>query len=443
MKILLLNQCFYPDVVSTAQYLTDLATELVKRGHSVTVITGDRGYDDPTIRFPRRQKWKGINIVRIPSLAFGKQTKWRRALNFASFLGFCAFRLLILHRFDVVVALTSPPLISFLAALFVRLKGGRFCFWVMDLNPDEAIAAGWLKKNSFTANSLKRLLNYSLRHAAEIIVLDRFMKNRILAKGVDAERITIIPPWSRDDVIHYSPEGRKAFRARHGLSDKFVVMYSGNHSPCHPLDTLLESARRLSNRNEVVFCFVGGGNERTKVTGFAVEHHLNNVKCLPYQPLDELAGSLSGADLHTIVMGEEFAGIVHPCKIYNIMAVRSPSLYIGPEKSHVTDIAKQESTSGQFYLVRHGDVDGVVAAILESAGRGQLRHARDQWDEHASSFSRESLLPQMIRLIESEPGASGVADDNHMTANLRLDKAVVISASGTATPESTFRATTD
>jgi hypothetical protein len=163
-----------------------------------------------------------------------------------------------------------------------------------------------------------------------------------------------------------------------------------------------------------------------------VDHPLNNLKCLPYQSLEELAGSLSAADLHTIVMGEEFAGIVHPCKIYNIMAVGSPCLYIGPEKSHVTDIAKQARSSGQFYLLRHGDVDGVVAAILESAGRGQLPQAREQWD-----------LPQMIRLIESEPGAAGAADDNHITPDLRLDKAIVISASCTATNESTYRATTD
>jgi hypothetical protein len=174
-----------------------------------------------------------------------------------------------------------------------------------------------------------------------------------------------------------------------------------------------------------------------------VDHRLNNLKCLPYQSLEELAGSLSAADLHTIVMGEEFAGIVHPCKIYNIMAVGSPCLYIGPEKSHVTDIAKQARSSGQFYLLRHGDVDGVVAAILESAGRGQLPQAREQWDEKTSSFSRKSLLPQMIRLIESEPGAAGAADDNHITPDLRLDKAIVISASCTATNESTYRATTD
>jgi colanic acid biosynthesis glycosyl transferase WcaI len=63
----------------------------------------------------------------------------------------CSLRCSLCARFDVVVALTSPPLISFLAALFVKLKGGKFCFWVMDLNPDEAIAAGWLTTEFVTS----------------------------------------------------------------------------------------------------------------------------------------------------------------------------------------------------------------------------------------------------------------------------------------------------
>ena len=86
MKILLLNQCFYPDVVATAQQLTDLAVGLTKEGHRVTVIASDRGYDDPSKRFLRRETWNGIKIIRIPSLGLGKAAKWRRAANFASFL---------------------------------------------------------------------------------------------------------------------------------------------------------------------------------------------------------------------------------------------------------------------------------------------------------------------------------------------------------------------
>jgi colanic acid biosynthesis glycosyl transferase WcaI len=392
LKILLLNQCFYPDVVSTAQHLTDLATELSSRGHKVTVLASDRGYDDSTRRFARREEWNGITIIRIPTLSLGKSSRWRRAFNFGSFLLICALRLLTLPRFDVVVALTSPPLISFLAALFVKLKGGSFCFWVMDLNPDEAIAAGWLDERSPATRLFQRMLNYSLRHAERTIVLDRFMKDRVVDKGADPARIAIVPPWSHDDKVKYSETGRKAFRQAHGLADKFVVMYSGNHSPCHPLDTLLEAVLALRARSDIVFCFVGGGSEQKKVREFASQHSLNNVKCLPYQSLNELSSSLSAADLHVVVMGEKFAGIVHPCKVYNIMSVGAPTLYIGPQPSHVTDIASQY---GKFVLTRHGDVEAVTDGILEAM----------QFNERPSmgdAFSKEKLLTQLIALIEEK-----------------------------------------
>jgi glycosyltransferase involved in cell wall biosynthesis len=385
MRILLLNQCFYPDVVSTAQHLTDLATALASRGHEVTVVTSDRGYDDPSTRFKRRERWHDIDIIRIPSLSFGKQSRLRRAFNFGSFLLVCSLRLLTLGRFDVTIALTSPPLISFLAALFVKLKGGKFCFWVMDLNPDEAIAAGWLDEESLTSRLLQRMLHYSFSVAAQTIVLDRFMKERVVAKGVNPERVTILPPWSHDDHVSYSETGREAFRELHGLTDKFVVMYSGNHSPCHPLDTLLNAARELEARSEIVFCFIGGGSELVKVR----ESGLSNVKCLPYQPLDELSSSLSAADLHVVVMGEKFAGIVHPCKVYNILAVGAPVLYIGPEPSHVTDIASQH---GQFFHARHDDVQGVVSAILQA----REIHVR----QPVQAFSKQTLLSELIASIE-------------------------------------------
>jgi glycosyltransferase involved in cell wall biosynthesis len=273
----------------------------------------------------------------------------------------------------------------------VKFKGGSFCFWVMDLNPDEAIAAGWLDRDSTATRLLQRMLNYSFRQSTRTIVLDRFMKERVVAKGLDAARIAVVPPWSHDDRISYSEAGREAFRRQHGLVDGFVVMYSGNHSPCHPLDTLLDAALALKARTEIVFCFVGGGSEQAKVRAFACQHELKNVKCLPYQPLNELSSSLSAADLHAVVMGEAFVGIVHPCKVYNIMSIGAPTLYIGPEPSHVTDLASQQ---GKFFLTRHGDVEAVTTAILEAT---QLRQR-----EPVTSFSKQMLLPQFIGLIEQD-----------------------------------------
>ena len=375
-------------MVSTAQHLTDLASELAARGHDVTVLTGDRGYDDPRVRFPRHERWNDVNVIRVSSLSLGKQSKWRRAMGFASFLASCGFRLLTLPRFDVVVALTSPPLISFLATVFVKLKGGRFCFWVMDLNPDEAITAGWLRPDSPLARLLQSMLRYSFMNADRTIVLDRFMKERLLAKGANAERIAIVPPWSHDDAVAYSAPGREAFRHRHGLTDKFVVMYSGNHSPCHPLDTLLNAAIELKTRDDIVFCFVGGGSEHARVRDFAARHQLENVTCLPYQPLDQLSSSLSAADMHVVVMGEAFVGIVHPCKVYNIMSIGAPILYIGPEISHITDLANSDYP---FFFTRHGDTENVVGKILY--GRGSERRP-------LNAFSKHTLLPELIDVID-------------------------------------------
>ena len=400
LKVLLLNQCFYPDVVSTAQHLTDLAVELSNRGHQVTVIASDRGYDNTANRFLPRETWKGINIIRLPSLALGKSSRWRRALNFASFLAACSLQLMVHPRVDVVVALTSPPLISLLGSLFVRLRGGKFFFWVMDLNPDEAIAAGWLQPNSLSALMFARWLNYSLRHSEKVIVLDRFMKQRILEKGVAEDKVVVIAPWSHSDSVTYQPEGRIDFRTEHNLDEKYVVMYSGNHSRCHPLDTLLHAAQRLSDEPNIMFCFVGGGSEQIKVKAFASQHQLKNTVCLPYQPLNKLANSLSAADLHVVVMGDSFTGIVHPCKIYNILAIGSPVLYIGPPVSHVVDLMSQLEPDALICSARHGNVDAVSNYILNQAQFALGRRSPSP-SRVASAFSKETLLPHFVELMRS------------------------------------------
>jgi len=463
LKILLLNQAFHPDVASTAQHLTDFALELSKRGHEVTVVASRRAYDDPNQRFPKHEMWKpettrqrdsettrqpdhlevpwsrgpvvpwsGIEIHRIWSTGFGKGAKWRRGLDFASFILACCWRLLWLPRFDVVVALTSPPLISCVGACFAKWKRARFLYWVMDLNPDEAVAAGWLREGAPATRFLDALSRFSLKRADKVVALDRFMSARIAAKGIAGERIAVIPPWSHDDVVRFDEAGRDKFRRAHGLDGKFVVMYSGNHSPCHPLDTLLQAASRLAQRKDIVFCFVGGGSEFRKIQcldhettrprdhqttgpqstrpevrgpagplscGPVVTSPRGQVLCLPYQPLNELAGSLSAADLHVVVMGEPFVGTIHPCKIYNVLAVAAPVLYIGPRPSHVSEVFDVLGNPSLCRWAGHGDVDAVVRQITDlakSVGRLDGKCAA-----RAGGFSKETLLPRLVGELES------------------------------------------
>jgi colanic acid biosynthesis glycosyl transferase WcaI len=400
VRIALINQTFYPDVAATGQYLADLASHLAERGHEVTVITSRRAYDDPEKIFPKQETWRDVRILRVFATGFGKRAKWRRAIDFASFLCSCCWRLLRLPRQDVVMTLTSPPVVSFIGAWFARLRGSRFCYWIMDLNPDEAIAAGWLSRHSFVARSLERCSRFSLHNASKIVVLDRFMQQRILEKKIEPQKIIVIPPWSLDSEVHFDVEGRARFRKQHGLEDKFVVMYSGNHSPCHPLDTVLDAAKQLAENLEVAFLFIGGGSQFAKVGQFARDHSLSNIMCLPYQPINCLAGTLSAADLHLVVMGNPFVGLVHPCKVYNILRVGSPLLYIGPEPSHVSEILHALNSGLSCGRAGHGEVDRVVEHILALMKNTVPRNG-EQNASFAGRFSREVLLPQLVATLES------------------------------------------
>ena len=401
MRVLLLNQTFYPDVVATAQVLSDFAVGLVERGHHITAIASQRAYDNPALRFSARETWRGVEIQRLPSAGFGKGALWRRAADFGCFSAVTTLRLLTLPHYDAVVALTSPPLVSYLAAWFCRLRGAKLFYWVMDMNPDEAVAAGWLREGSLPTRALEVMSRFSLRQSHRVIALDRYMKDRIVAKGVPAERVVVIPPWAHDEAVRFDEEGRAKFRAAHGLTDKFVVMYSGNHSPVHPLTTLLEAARRLAGDPRFHFCFVGGGSEHPKVKKFAEENGLKNILCLPYQPLNELAGSLSAADLHTVVMGDPFVGMIHPCKIYNILTVGAPVLYIGPEPSHLADILAGMGGSPHTARVAHGDVDEAIAHIQRIAALG-TRGDKELFSRTAAKFSVHTLRPQQVKLLESQ-----------------------------------------
>jgi len=399
MKVLLLNQCFHPDHVATAQHLTDLAHELVRGGHQVTVVAASRGYDNPDIRYPVRESWCGIDIRRIWTPGLGKRAKWRRLVDFAIFWGNATRILLFLPRQDVTVCLTSPPLISTLGTVMARLKGGAVVPWVMDLNPDEAVAAGWLKAGGFVERTLTFIQNWSFRRASRIIVLDRFMAERLQAKGVRADVIHTDAPWSHDQAIQYDMAAREAFRAEHGLTGKFVVMYSGNHSPCHPLDAVLAAAQEMQGDARLHFLFVGGGSEFKKVQAFAQAHALKNITCLPYQPMEKLSGSLSAADLHLVVVGDPFVGIVHPCKIYNILTLGIPFLFIGPDQSHGADLARRLHDPAHGRVAHNGDVPEIVTQIGEAMALGP-QPVNEKAKALGAEFSHSVLCPQLVRVIE-------------------------------------------
>jgi len=395
-RVLVLTQVYVPDPASVGQHMADAAAALAGRGRTVTVFTADRGYDDPSQRHPRRETIDGVDVRRLPFASFGKGSIFLRLVGGASFVAQATFAALFLRGVDSVLVSTSPPMASLAALIISWIKGARVKFWIMDLNPDQLVALKIVETGSPIARIFDALNRRILKRADDVIVLDRFMAERVNGKLPVQEKLHVIPPWPHDEWLESVPHSANPFRESHGLQGKFVVMYSGNHTPSNPFTTLLRAAERLTHDEDLLFVFVGGGNAKAEVETCRSP----NVRSLPYQTLERLKYSLSAADVHLVTMGEELAGVVHPCKVYGAMAVARPILFLGPVDCHVSDLIERHQIG---WHIRHDDVEGAVDVLrrirdtdpaeLQAMGRRAQTVVRE-------TLSKDRLCGEFCEVVE-------------------------------------------
>jgi hypothetical protein len=390
--LLVFSQTFVPDPASVGQHMADVAFEMGRRGHRVIVYTANRGYEDPSVKYPPREFRHGVEIRRLAFSSFGKKNLIIRALGTLTFLVQCVVVALFTRNLRGIFFSTSPPLIGAAAGLAKMIRRVPIAYWAMDLNPDQLIAMGKVGRYSLTAKVLERVNRFILRRSDVVFALDRFMAGRLRQRGVTESKMVVMPPWPHEEHMDVPPDqATNPFRVGHGLAGKFVIMYSGNHSPANPLRTLLDAAVRLKADDSLRFLFVGGGLGKREVEQHIREHQLANAVSLRYQPLSELGNSLGAADVHVVSLGDNMVGIIHPCKIYGAMAVGRPILFIGPRPSHVSDILEEH---GIGWHVSHGDVEGCVRAIEAARATAPAELAR--MGELARSVLRERVSQAML-----------------------------------------------
>lgn len=359
-RILFLTQVYPPDPAAVGQQLADVAADLAARGRSVTVLTADRGYDDPTVRYPRHETRHGVRVVRLPWSSFGKRSMAVRLAGGLSFILQATLRALFTRGLSRVVVTTVPVMSPLAGAALALLHRCGVVYWIMDLNPDQLVAVGVIKQGSLMVRALDSCNVALLARAAAVIVCDEYMARRVRHKLDPGDRLHVVTPWAHDQHLEPVPREGNPFRAAHVADGRRIVMYSGNHALTNPLGTLLEAAEQLADDPRLMFLFVGGGAGKREVE----RRRLPNVLSLPYQPLETIKYSLSAADVHVVTIGSSVVGIVHPCKIYGAMAIGRPIVAFGPLQSHVGDIVNQ----GIGWHLEHGDVDGTVAALRAIAG---------------------------------------------------------------------------
>ena len=360
MKILLLNLYYPPDTSATAK-MARTVVDTVSLCHSVTVLCGRPSYD-PT----ERRAWRlyqteqaGVaRIIRVGSTDFPRHEMKKRMVNYLSYVALAVPRAL-LHRCDVVLAMTDPPFQGIIGAFVAMLKRTPYAYNIRDLYPDMAVGGAIVKPGLLT-KIWETLHRWALRRARRVIVLGEDMRARIIAKGVDASHVVIIrdgteilpadTPVSKPDL--------EVVRAIRG-NFSFVLVHAGNLGFYGAWNTLVTAARKLANEG-VGLVFVGDGAQRKQVQ--AVAAGAANIRFLDFFPPGKIASVLAAADAHVITVKRGLEGVVVPSKMYGILAAGKPIVAVAPAE---TDAAAIGQKRGFAVSADPDSAEEAAAAIRE------------------------------------------------------------------------------
>jgi glycosyltransferase involved in cell wall biosynthesis len=367
MRILLANQFFWPDSAATSQLLTDLAQGLADLGHEVHVVCGNAGYTEVD-----SSPEPNVSIHRSPCLPFGR-SKVARLFSYFSFFATAAVIGVTSRKFDLVITLTTPPLLSVMGTIMKRLRGTRHYIWEMDIYPDVAVDLGMWKPDSAVTRAVGAVADFSRANADGVIALGDCMRDRLMGRGLDGARIHVAQNWSDGDAIEPLPlRGQKEFK----------ILYSGNLGLAHDVDTIYGAMLRLKNDHRFRFIFAGGGALREDLQTLCQREHIDQAAFRPYCERGLLSQSLGEGDLGLVTQRAECSGSVVPSKVYGLMAAGRPLLYIGPRDSTPAHII-QEFHCG--WHVDIGDVDGLVNLL-------QLLESDDELLRDAGQRGRQAFL---------------------------------------------------
>jgi len=395
VRILILNQYFRPDQSASAHRLTDLAEDLACE-HEVTAVVGRPSYNQSTDDAVEGTPSAAVEVRYVASTSFSRNRRWPRLINYLTYLAGSLMLGLIVRRPDVIVAATDPPLISVVAASISRLRRIPFVHLLWDVQPEVAIAAGLLGPGPLP-RLLARLNRAAIRRAIVVIPPTKAMAATAIALGVRPERIQTVSHWEDLDVVRLRPK-RNAFSVAHGLADRFVVMYSGNHGLTQELDRYLALADRLRDLEDVLLVFVGDGASKDALRARVEGRQLTNVKLMPYASRQALADSLASADVCLAPLGAGLTRFMLPSKLYTILASGRPFIAAIDASSDLRMLAERHRCG---FVVDPGDVEAIADRVRwlhahPDERREMGTRARQAAEAH---YARAVVTPQYAALL--------------------------------------------
>jgi glycosyltransferase involved in cell wall biosynthesis len=428
MRITIVNLFYRPDIAPTAHLAASLAEHRAALGDEVTVVAGKGAYAAGERNSGTTGTAANPRVLRVWTPGLGKANNLKRMVDYACFYLFAAVKLLTLPRQDVIITLTTPPLISWCALFHKRLHGRKtkLILWNMDCYPDLAERGGVMKPGGVAARFCHGRNRAVFRGLDHLICLDEAMARLLCGHYAPANPelpVTIIPNW--EDAA-YIAEGRSypawEGRERLGLDGRFTVLYLGNMGYGHDFETVLNAAEALRDE-PVTFLFVGGGRHWQAVKEAAERRGLTNVAMHPYVPKEQTGSIMAGADCALVTLRDDIIGIMSPSKIHANLAMGLPLIYVGPETSNVDEAIRQFACG---VSLRHGQAGALAEFVRElvrspetrSALRGRARAAFER------AYCDRATMPRFDAIIarlagEADPAPESVAGPAHRFAGAR------------------------
>lgn len=333
MKIAMLVLDFPPEIGSAADLFFELAREMVRRDHAVSVITtfprqysyrvvnGARASNKSAI-FILNELMDGIRVKRIKGLPLPKGNVIARGIEHLTLPLFLSLGGLFTGKQDVLLVYSPPLPLAFYSYFLSKIKRIPLVVNVQDLFPQSVIERGALK-NSFLVYFFKAMERFVYRKVDQISVHSAGNRDFVVSKGANHDNVIVIPNWA--DINEVRPSSKhNQFSEKYNLNNKFVVSYAGIMSPPQGLDVIIDCAHILRENSDIVFLMVGDGLEKDRLIDRAKHLNLNNIQFIPMQPKNVYPDILASSDVCLVTLRKDKLTPVVPGKLIRIMSSGRP-----------------------------------------------------------------------------------------------------------------------
>lgn len=330
MRILIVSQYFWPENFR----VNDLTEELSRRGHEVTVLTGQPNYPEGDI-FPAYRadpgafsRFGGVPVVRVPVIPRRQSSIWL-LLNYLSFaisaslLGVWKLRG---RPFDAIFVFQTSPITAALPAILLRrLKRAPMLMWILDLWPDTLSAIGVVKSPRLL-NLVGILVRFVYKRCDRILVQSRAFIPKVAALAGGADKIRYFPGWA--ESVFAGEAASTAAPELAPYADDFKILFAGNIGEAQDFPAILDAVAALKDAPRLRWIVVGDGRAAPLLRQELERRGLQDSMILLGRfPLDRMPSFFAGADALLVTLrAEPIWSMTIPGKVQSYLAAGKPLL---------------------------------------------------------------------------------------------------------------------